>query len=403
MAVGTKWKLLFTALYLAVFASQVPWLCGQMLHKTELFGTDFTIFWAGWSLVLEGRARELYDLAAQREVQHAIMHGVEFPGGIVPFLHPPHAALVMAPLALLPRTAATWLWTAIQIALLARFARSLSARAASRADRWLLVAALLAYPAVFASLQFGQLAVLLTVALVELVAAVEEGRDGAAVVCLVLLSFKPHLLLTPLAILVARRRWRLLARFAAAMGALAVVTMAVLGPRIYLDYLAALPRLEQFWGKSGPHFMVNLRGTLLRLAVPGRVVDVATAAGMIAAALVAYELARRQVRRGALEADAWPPALALGLFFNPHLFLHDALLWVVPLALFHASLQRRGRDAAPFAAFALAWPLAGIVNWIAEDHDVLLPVHLLVVAATVATVWIVREARGRAAPMPAAS
>jgi hypothetical protein len=386
-AVPSRWKVFFVALYLLTFAAHLPWLAGQLAHKTEVMGTDFTIFYSGWTLVLRGRGRELYDLEAQRAVQHELMTTAEFPGGIVPFIHPPHAALVMAPLALLPRTAATWLWTLVQLALLARLIHSLARVAGvAKMDRWLLAAAVLAFTPVFASLQMGQLSIILAVALLELVLAVEDGRDLTGAICLLVLSFKPPFLLAAVTVLVAARRWRVLARASVLAVLVAAATMAVLGASVYRDYVAAVPKLEPFWGNAGPRFMVNFRGTLSRLfGEDAAFVTPATWVGVAGATLAGYWLARR---RAPAEAG-WPAALALALVFSPHLFLHDALLWVVPLALSHRELRRASRDPLSFDLFALSWPLASIVNEAVEQRGHLLPVHLLVVAGAVGAAWMI--------------
>jgi hypothetical protein len=46
----------------------------------------------------------------------------------------------------------------------------------------------------------------------------------------------------------------------------------------------------------------------------------------------------------------------VALVSNPHLFIHDAAMWTVPLLLCAAALRDAGRDWLPFARFALAWP-----------------------------------------------
>lgn len=387
MSIARRWKIYVTLLHLTVFASHLPWLWQQVVRKTELLGSDFTIFYAGWSLILRGRPSELYDLEAQRAVERALIgDGLEFPGGVVPFLHPPHAALAMSPLALLPRGAATWLWTAIQVALLAWLVRTLARTVGARTslDRWLLAAAVLAYPPVFTSLQMGQLAIGLTVALLGLALAAEKRRDGASALWLLALAVKPHLLLAPLALLAAQRRWGVLARFTAAAAAVGALTSAGLGRGIYRDFFLSVPQLEQVWGKGGPQFMVNLRGSLVRLLdrdTPGPVF-----AAAVVAALAGYALARRQRARGEPDEAAWPPVLGLGLLFNPHVFLHDALLWGVPLALCYRRLD--GARARHFAVFALSWPLVNLVNEAFEHRDHLLPLHLLFVQAAVGSGWM---------------
>ncbi|MDB4979971.1 MAG: hypothetical protein JWM82_723 [Myxococcales bacterium] len=396
-------KVVYIALHLAIFLGYAPWFVREALHKTDLMGTDFAVFYTGWTLVVRGSGRLLYDIDAQRVVEHALYNGREFPGGLVPFLHPPHAALVMAPLALLPRTAATWLWTLVQLVSLAWLGRALTrvAGLVRTLDQWIIGAALLACPPVFASLQFGQLAIIMAVALLGLVLAEREGRDGVAAVCLLVLSAKPHLLPIPLAVLVAHRRWGIVLRAGLAGAALAALTMAVLGVHIYSDYLVSLPRLEPYWGVGLPHYMVNLRGTLIRLfAADHRTVSTLTAAGFVASIGAAYIVARREADGRRPDGETWSVVLAVGLILNPHLFIHDVILWTVPLVLFYAQLERQGAHSTPFAAFVLSWPLVGVVNDLLEQRQILLPIHLLFAEAFVAAVWILSRYLERPARTP---
>src|SRR5450432_1658905 len=91
----------------------------ELASPRELAGTDFTVFRTGWSLILSGRAAELYDATAQGAVQRSLLGAVGspgFPGGLMAFLYPPHAALAGCALEGIARAlggpAAFWAWTA---------------------------------------------------------------------------------------------------------------------------------------------------------------------------------------------------------------------------------------------------------------------------------------------------
>ena len=92
--------------------------------------TDFTVFRTGWTLILNGRADRLYDAAAQATVQRGLLAeagaGV-FQGGLMAFLHPPHAALAGCGLGWMVvrwgLPAAFWLWTACSVAALVALLR----------------------------------------------------------------------------------------------------------------------------------------------------------------------------------------------------------------------------------------------------------------------------------------
>ncbi|MGY3697447.1 alpha-1,2-mannosyltransferase [Bradyrhizobium sp. USDA 3240] len=82
-------------------------------------GIDFSCFWAAGSMALEGHAATAYDWAQLRQMlvqmqpaDHAPYSYDKMP---VPFFYPPVFFLVLAPLALLPFTAAFWVWSAAKL------------------------------------------------------------------------------------------------------------------------------------------------------------------------------------------------------------------------------------------------------------------------------------------------
>jgi hypothetical protein len=81
-------------------------------------GADFTAFYTGWRIVLEGHGGQLYDPAVQLEFQRQILEGQTFTAGLNAFINPPHMVLPYTPLGLLPLDASFLVWTAIQIGLL---------------------------------------------------------------------------------------------------------------------------------------------------------------------------------------------------------------------------------------------------------------------------------------------
>ena len=66
-------------------------------------GADFTAFYTGWRIVLEGHGSQLYDTALQSHVQQAILGGQTFQAGLNPFNNPPYMVLPFGPLGLRKR------------------------------------------------------------------------------------------------------------------------------------------------------------------------------------------------------------------------------------------------------------------------------------------------------------
>ena len=383
-------------------------LLRRLADPHEIAQTDFTAFYSGWWLILQGRGGELYDVAAQRAAQHAILGDWQFSGGLLAFLHPPHAAVAGVPLgflaARLGEPVAFWVWTAANVALLVDLARGTSrlVGAASPSARAVVATALLAFFPVFLTFREGQVALLLAVAFLRLYLATRDKRDVAAAGWLLVLSLKPQLLPIPIGLLVACRRFRTLA-WGAGFGAAAMLVAAVvLGPGIFGRYLHGLGALQTHLGNGAPVGMVNLRGLLVRV-LGGDRASVAAAIAFAALGVGAVAFGIAGGRRG-WGNDKLPLAFAAAfgatLFLSPHLFVPDLALWVVPLGLAASASSPGSPSGIRFRRFALAWPIALAVALALGAWP-----RLFVEAATglglVALLWILRMAgSGRPRPAP---
>jgi alpha-1,2-mannosyltransferase len=341
----------------------------------RIVATDFTAFYTGWHLILDGRGAALYDVAAQRAAQHAIMGEFRFPGGLLAFLHPPPAAVAGIPFGIVAmrfgEPAAFWCWTALNLVLLADLVRRLGRLVAPEltSRRVLFTTSVLAFYPVFLTLWEGQVGLLLAVALCRLYLATRERRQAAAAAWLVVLCIKPYLLPIPLALLISFRRYRTIAIAAAFAAVAAAITAAVLGPGIFGSYFRALGSLQAHLGNGTPAGMVNLRGLIARLSggdggAPGALTALAPCV-LAAVALAAFWGRRPSEAR---LANAFASGFAAAIWLSPHLFVHDLALWVVPLAIAASTFPPRSLPGARFERFALAWPLVfgatfAIVAW----------------------------------------
>ena len=379
-------------------------LARELVSTPEMTATDFTVFRTGWSLIVDGRARELYDPAAQTAVQTALLAKVGsagFQSGTMAFLHPPHAALAGCALELVARARGTapafWLWTACSLAFLAHLVRLVRGELGLDRPATALVAVCLAafYP-VLETLQQGQVSALLGVSALACVVAARQGRALAAALWLLALSIKPQTLPVLVVVLAVRRERRVLG-LAALLGAAAVVVTAlVLGPRVWWDYLTGLPGLERYFGVGTPDHMPTVRGFLTRLVGVGRhraAVDALTVAAWLGAVAAAGAAALRT--RASDGRAAFAAALAFGALASPHLFPQDVLLWIAPLTLVLAGA--RGGDPAAWSVrsrVALAWPLWFVLARaldIRGTPEPRLPVDLMLVPLVLCAVWAARD------------
>ncbi|MGO8998639.1 MAG: glycosyltransferase family 87 protein [Polyangiaceae bacterium] len=298
---------------------------------------DFMAHLTGGALLAQGRARELYDVAAQSAFQLGITHDAKI---IDVFLSPPLTACLYAPFALLPYSWATVAWTAVSLGLLVLSGGALRRLTPSvaRDDRVVFFVALAASQPVIQLLGSGQDTAISLLLWTFGTHFALGRRDASAGATFALGLFKPQLFLLPPLVFLALRRWRAVAAWAAASAALGAITLFVFGVDGVRGWLRIL---------ASPEYLVSLRaGRALRMAslaplllsiAPDSLVSVADVAGkVLCAALVVATMGRSVATRAGRAVDergVWALACVATLLVTPHLFYYDLALLALPAAL----------------------------------------------------------------------
>lgn len=318
-----------------------------------IVGADFSAFyWAGTAL-REGNTHGLYDIDAEaRFLSALIAPATNEHGEVHAFVSPPYWALVFAPLSALPYDAALavfWLLsTALLILNVGLLRRALPALRAIPLRRAVL-AAVAFFPVLFAFLD-GQTSMIVLVPLVLAYAALRRERDFAAGLALGLLAIKPQLALGVVVILCGARRWRALSGAAISAGAWLAIGWTFL-PDAMRDYAELAPELFEFlrrddyytWGQlSGYGFATMLLDPISHTA--GTVGAYGAVLGL--SVLNAWTWWRTPWTPGTRRWDlTMASSIAVGLVASPHLFLYDASLLLLSLAIVVAWLGSPGEIA----------------------------------------------------------
>ncbi len=229
---------------------------------------DFTIYYTSGLFLREGRARVLYDLGQQYQMQLTFAH-VPIRHGALPFNHPPFEALLFVPFTFLRFWPAYLVWTALSFILLAATGILLRRFPTIRAmsPGLIAIATLAFFPLVNGLLQ-GQDSVLLMFLAVLALTFLDQGADVAAGACLACGLFRPHMAI-PLLLLLAVRRWRVLVGFAGVALFLSGVSVAIMGWGWPMTYLRFVFLVEQARiGNFGPQVVPNIRGLVGSLLDP---------------------------------------------------------------------------------------------------------------------------------------
>jgi hypothetical protein len=144
--------------------------------------------------------------------------------------------------------AANWVWFAIGFAIVVAVAVALARRERirSRSDRWLVVAAALAFPPVVGELVMGNVHLLLLGLLTGAWLAIRRGGRSANAVAGALVGIAVLIKIFPAIVIlwfILRRRWSAVIAAAITVAALSVATVPIVGIQPWLDYPSVLLNL----------------------------------------------------------------------------------------------------------------------------------------------------------------
>ncbi|MFB3917652.1 MAG: glycosyltransferase family 87 protein [Terriglobales bacterium] len=226
---------------------------------------DFAGFYTAGKIIVQGNAHRLYDWELQKQTQQDITAQLKDRTFPLAFNHAPFEALLFAVFALLPYAQAVTLWFLCNIAMLGAALLLLRRRLLRMESRfhWVLIATAAFMPAI-RTLYEGQDSILLLLLFTAAFIALEDKREALAGCLLALATFKPHEVLPLLLCLVVARRWKPVGSFAATGAGLMLLSAAVMGWRVLVDYprFLVLQFAQRPSALAGvyPEHMPNLRG-----------------------------------------------------------------------------------------------------------------------------------------------
>ena len=305
------------------------WIFYLRVFRGEI-GEDWMVFFTATRAVLDHHTAMLYDGTRLTAVLNArFASWLAHPLPLHPWLYPPQYLLFLMPFGTLP--------PALGMAAFLAFgflcaALALCAVTGEPRRRALYIAALLCNPATAIVVLLGQ-NTFLTLALMVGGIAVMKKRPLLAGLLLGALTFKPQFwLLIPVA-LVAARQWRTLAAALATAAALALASLAVFGPGVWLDWFRLMTAPSAQFAQWQTIARLNGQSlfTVFSLLHAGpQLANVAQAAGALAAAAAVWLGFRRPL------PEQWRLAvlLAATTLAAPHIIDYDALLLGVAALLF---------------------------------------------------------------------
>ncbi len=348
-------------------------------------GTDFSSFYAAGSLVLDGRAGDVYNMAAHYAREQQIF------GPATPYygwLYPPIFLLLAAPLAAMPYPVALAVWQissfAFYLAVIGLVVGGIGQRKMAVGSTWLVVAA--GFPAVLINLGHGQNG-FLTAGLFGAALLALPSWQLLAGVLFGLLAYKPQFaLVIPIALLTAGQ-WRAILAAGITVIALVGLTSLIFGFDLWLAFAASTETSRKLLLEQGDVGFEKLQSVFAAVRMWGGGIPLAyTIQGIVSLAVVCgtawtWSSAGNRDLKSALLVVAT-------LLASPHVLDYDLVVLAIAIAFFVRHGISTGFRSFEINLLAAAWIVPLLARGIAGVTGI--PLGLLVLLALY--VFILRRA-----------
>jgi hypothetical protein len=303
------------------------WIAFQPMIRSG--HTDFRNLYTAGYMVRTGHADELYDYAAQKNFQDAVVSREEV---AIPFIRPAYQAVLFAPFSLLPFHQAYYAFLGFNLGMLVLCFVLLRPYMGNLSRIWpMLPAAMFVFLPVGTALMQGQDSMVLMALLAGALASIQRGRETLAGTLVGLGLFKFQLVIPIALLFLAWRRWRFSAGFAGAAMAVATISIWIAGWQQSANYFRGVMQIGVSHGLSSGlplpvDHMANLHGAMW--AIAGGSWQVLPLTIATSAATFIFAAIRRPAGPASLLVAV--PASALVSYY---MFIHDMCILLVPIAL----------------------------------------------------------------------
>jgi alpha-1,2-mannosyltransferase len=349
---------------------------GLIDRNGKPIGTDFSSFYAAGSLVLDGQAADVYNMAVHYAREQQLF------GAATPYygwLYPPIFLLVATPLALMPYPLALAVWQlstfALYLSMIGVIVRRMRSRGTVIGPIWLPIAA--GFPAVFINLGHGQNG-FLTAALFGAALLALPTSPVVSGVLFGLLAYKPQLALVMPIALLAAGQWRTVVAAGITVMALVGVTSLAFGTDLWFAFAASTETSRKLLLEGGDVGFEKLQSVFAAVRMWGGGIPLAYAVQGLASAAAVCGTA--WAWRSSCDRDLKAALLIIAtLLASPHVLDYDLMI-LAPAIAFTVSAGFAGgfRDY-EISVLAAAWIVPLLSRGIAGATGI--PVGLLVLLA----------------------
>jgi alpha-1,2-mannosyltransferase len=347
---------------------------GLIDRNGKPLGTDFSSFYAAGSLVLDGRAADVYNMAAHYAREQQIF-GLSTP--YYGWLYPPIFLLLATPLALMPYLVALAVWQvsslALYLSVIGGIVAKMRMRGMAVGPVWLPIAA--GFPAVFINLGHGQNG-FLSAGLFGAALLALPARPILSGVLFGLLAYKPQLALVTPIVLLAAGQWRTVIAAGVTVMALVGLTGLLFGGDLWLAFIASTETSRKLLLEQGDVGFEKLQSVFAAVRMTGGGVALAYAVqGAVSAAVLC---GTAWAWRSACDFDLKAALLVVAtLLASPHVLDYDLVMLALAIAYAVSAGAAGGFRAFEISLLAAAWIVPLLSRGIAQATGIPLGLAVL--------------------------
>jgi hypothetical protein len=357
-------------------------------------GADFTNLYTTFMIVRNGDGAKLYDLGIIEDYQNKILDGRTIEGGVLPILYPPIFPLLLSPVSLLQLDSAFYLWTIIQVGLVIWLIHIFTHLFIgwNKKERLILTLALLAFWPLAITFLLGQVSLFILLCLCEIYMSMKNNKLPKAGLFFALLMIKPQTILIPGMMILNKRYWRIALVAIIIFCTLVIFSSFFLSFSIWEQYAKLLPTMSKYFGDYGfyPAGQYTLRGMLSNLLgySNGNLINIINNTVLCVSLIIVWYVNRHGIPADSLRFNInFSVTIVLSAFLSLHLYPHDDLVLVLPVALFYDYLRQNNYPIKAYSIFVLISPIVFLIS--AFYHSNLLGViRLPIIVIIILLIWM---------------
>jgi hypothetical protein len=329
---------------------------------------DFRQLYTAGYMIRTGHSGELYDFAAQKRLQDAVVSPEPAP---LPFIRPAYQALLFYPFSFVSYKAAYFLFLALNLVLLGASFRMLQPRLTNLAAVWkpLPMAMFISFIPTGVALMQGQDSILLLLLFCAALLSLERDAEFLAGALTGFALFKFQIAIPVVILFLFWRRWRFLGGFCATGGALVLLSIWVTGFAQARTHLRLLLSMQTGLGSGPAQFqfpiqlkkMMNLHGLVYGIGEGHIGLRAITLVTLILSMVFFCWVASAGFRLR--REDQFKVAIASAVVVSYYMFVHDLVILLIPISLILGdTILFRGKRAWPTAVAACLFVAPALVS-----------------------------------------